>query len=176
MCNVVAENDNTAMDVLVSIMAELAVEFNISVDYCSHEAKASGGEPGDANRGRGATSMKDGGRLGYTLTTMAKEEAAAFGVAEDERKRLVRVDSAKVNICASQLTRWFRLVSVRLDNATAVYPNGDEVQTVDKWDPPEMFSGLETATLNAALERLAGGLPNGHRPKRSDIAAQNPTS
>jgi hypothetical protein len=157
------ENDNTAMDILISMLADLAIERNMSVDYCSHEAKAAGAEPGDPNRGRGAGAMKDGGRLGYTLTTMSKEEAAHFGLSEEERKRLIRLDSAKVNICAPQTARWFRLVTVNLGNATKTYPSGDDVQTVEPWAPAKMFEGLDSDALNGVLKKLGAGMPDGRK-------------
>jgi hypothetical protein len=39
-----------------------------------------GTEPGDADRGRGASALKDAARLVYTLNVMTKDEAKGFGI------------------------------------------------------------------------------------------------
>lgn len=159
----VKENDNDAMDALVTIMAQLSVEKNIAFDYASHEAKASGGEPGDANRARGAGAMKDGGRLMVTMTAMSKEEADAFGVAEEERRSLCRVDSAKFNLGPPQTAMWLRLVGVKLNNGNTTYPNGDEVQAAERWTPPKMFEGATSEDLNKIIDRLGAGMSDGRK-------------
>ena len=63
---------------------------------------------------------------------MSADDAALFGVTEAERRSLIRMDSAKVNIAPPATSaKWFRLVGVGLGNGTAEYPHGDEVQTVE---------------------------------------------
>jgi hypothetical protein len=73
---------------------------------------------------------------------MTQAEAEIFGVNDKDRTRLVRVDDAKINLSPHDPTAmWFRLVGVPLGN-TAVnprYPNGDVVQTVERWYPPDAF-------------------------------------
>jgi AAA domain len=158
----VEENDNGDMDVVVTLLASLAIEKRIAVDILSHERKSGGAAAGDVNRARGAGAMKDGGRLMYTNTWMTEDEAKAFGVAEDERRLLLRVDSAKVNLVKpTSASMWFKLVSVSLANGTETYPNGDEVQTVERWTPPGMFEGFSAVELNQALDRLRAGMGDG---------------
>jgi hypothetical protein len=155
------ENSNDDMDALVTILARLAIEKNIAVDILSHERK-NPGEAGDANRARGAGALKDGGRLMYTNTWMTEAERDAFNLTEEQRRFLFRVDSAKVNLARPSATmQWFRLVGVRLDNGDETYPNGDEVQTVERWTPPGLFEGFSTDELNRALERLRAGMGDG---------------
>jgi hypothetical protein len=171
----VEENDNGDMDAVITIIAQLAIEKNLAVDVLSHERKGSG-EAGDANRARGASSMKDGGRLMYTSTWMSEAEREAFNVTEEERRLLFRVDSAKVNLAPpSATTQWFKLVGVRLDNGNETYPNGDEVQTVEPWAPPALFDGFPTPNLNKALDELREGMGEGRRysaaPSAKDRAA-----
>ena len=158
----VEENSNDDMDAVITICAALAIEKCIAVDVSSHERKAGQPEAGDANRARGAGSMKDGGRLMYTNTSMTEVEAKTFGVSEDERRLLFRVDSAKVNLAPPSATaRWFKLVGVNLDNGNDTYPSGDSVQTVECWTPPAMFEGFSTADLNKALDKLRSGMGDG---------------
>ena len=138
----VEENDNNRMDQVIQILAELATEENIAVDFPHHTSKGRAAAPGDADRGRGASAVKDGARLVYTLTTMTPEEAKRFAIKEAERRLFFRVDSGKVNIAPpSRDAAWFKLVGVPLGNSSELYPNGDNVQTVEQWTPPETFEG-----------------------------------
>ena len=159
----VFENDNNLIDQVVQILAELAQQYDIAIDT-PHHVKKSSPDPGNADRARGASAQKDAYRLVYTLSTMNTEEAQGFGIPEEERRRYLRTDKAKVNITppAAKAT-WFRLVGVPLDNATALYPEGDEVQTVEPWTPPAAFDGLDTGTCNRILDAIDVGLPDGER-------------
>jgi len=58
---------------------------------------------------------------------------------------------------------WFKLVGVRLGNGNKDYPDGDEVQTVEPWSPPKTWEGLSSEMLNAALNDIDAGMPNGQR-------------
>ncbi len=112
----------------------------------------------------------------YTLTRMTDQEGETFGIRAEERRLYVRLDSSKVNIAPpSGEATWFKLVGVRLDNGTADYPNGDDVQTVVPWHPPKTWDGVSSAQANAALDEIEAGLPNGQRfsdaPKAAARAA-----
>jgi AAA domain len=159
----VEENNNSVIDDVVQVLTDLAAKHNVAVDAPHHTSKGQA-EPGNADRGRGASAMKDGGRLIYTLTAMSPEEAEAFTISEDERRRFVRMDSAKVNITPFMGTaKWFKLVGVRLGNATELYPNGDEVQTVEPWKPPETWADLSDDLINRILSEIDEGLADGSR-------------
>ena len=159
----IPENENSLIDEVIQVLTDLAVEKNIAIDVPHHTSKGTP-EPGNANRGRGASSMVDAGRLVTTLTPMSSEEATTFGIAEADRKQYVRLDNGKVNIIrGGGNPKWFRLVGVRLGNGTKLYPNGDEVQTVEPWQPPELWSDLSVDLLNRALTQIDAGLPDGNR-------------
>ena len=159
----VDENSNSAIDDVVQVLTDLADKHNIAVDAPHHTSKGIA-DPGNASRGRGASSMKDGGRLVYTLAPMSPEEAQAFGLKEEERRLLIRMDSGKVNIAPPMsAAKWFRLVGVPLNNATDLYPNSDEVQAVEPWTPPDTWAGLSHHTLNQVLTAIDAGLPDGNR-------------
>jgi hypothetical protein len=154
----VSENDNKMIDEVVQILSDLATKHNVAVDIPHHVRKGAA-DPGNADRWRGASSAKDAGRLVSSLTPMTNEEAVAFGVSDEERRFLIRLDNAKVNIAPpSSKAKWFRLVSVNLGNATDLYPNGDDVQTVERWHPPETWEGLDTAILNTVLNTIDRGI------------------
>jgi hypothetical protein len=174
------ENDNSAMDFVCDILIKLGIEYDVAIDAPHHTRKGTL-TPGDADTGRGASGMRDAARLVSTLTVMTEDEARMFDVVDVERFDYVRLDPAKVNIARrSQKATWFRLVNVRLDNGTRAedgspggdYPDGDNVQTVEPWAPPELWADLSTQALNAALSAIDAGLPNGHRYSDASAARE----
>ena len=72
----VPENDNSAMDKVASLASELAARLEIGLDLPHHIAKGAA-DPGNAERGRGASATKDAGRLVYTLSPMNGDEASS---------------------------------------------------------------------------------------------------
>ena len=157
------ENASGDMDFVCDLLVRLGVEFNIAVDSPHHVHKGTV-TPGDADAGRGSGSIRDSGRLVYTLVPMSEEEARAFGIPIADRRDYVRLDSAKVNITRNSLgATWFRLVGVPIDNGTPEYPNGDVIQVVEPWTPPETWAGLSSEALNAALDQIARGNEQGQR-------------
>ncbi len=75
----VSENDNNFIDKVANILAEIADKHNCAIDVLHHVAKGPS-DPGNADRGRGASALKDACRLVYTLTPMTPDEAKPFGV------------------------------------------------------------------------------------------------
>jgi hypothetical protein len=148
------ENDNNAIDHVAGILASLAVKYHCAVDAPHHMSKGAG-DPGNANRGRGASAFKDAARLVYTATVMTYKEANDFGIIESERRSYVRVDSGKLNITASGGgAMWYRLTGVMLGNCTETYPNGDNVQTVIPWTPPERKAEESFVVLHSVQQQI----------------------
>jgi hypothetical protein len=151
------ENSSGQMDFVCDLLATLGIEYNIGVDAPHHTRKGRL-EPGDSDGGRGSSASRDAGRLLYTLNQMSNEEAQRFGI---KNPRLyLRLDSAKVNLAPpAEEAEWFRLVSVPLDNGTDDYPNGDHIQTVEPWTPPDVCAGFDRADQDRVLDDIAAGLP-----------------
>jgi hypothetical protein len=169
-CHAVPENDNIAIDKVATMLTQMAVRHNIDVDAPHHVAKGPA-DPGNADKGRGASSFKNDARLVYTLNRMTPQEAEGFGVTEAERRFLIRMDSGKVNIAPPAWdAKWFRLVGVRIGNATELYPHGDEVQTVECWTPPSTWAGLSHVLLNQILNDIEAGMANGERYSAANAA------
>jgi RecA-family ATPase len=91
------ENDNNAMDAVADLLVQLAHEYNIAIDSPAHTRKGVTAA-GDADARRGASAVRDAGRLDYTLIPMSEDEAKAFGIKPEERRFYLRLDSAKVNL------------------------------------------------------------------------------
>jgi AAA domain-containing protein/bifunctional DNA primase/polymerase-like protein len=154
----IEENLNSAIDDVVQILTDLATKHNIAVD-APHHVRKGATEPGDAEAGRGASSLKDAARLVTTCMPMNEQEAKIFGIPQEDRREYIRIDSGKVNITkSSRNAQWFHLVNVPLDNMTTLYPAGDQVQTVEPWEPPNAWSGTSSVVLNAILTDIDQGL------------------
>jgi hypothetical protein len=53
---------------------------------------------------------------------------------------------------------------VRTDSKlTADYPEGDNVQTVESWIPPEIWDEFPIELQNLVLDKIDAGLPDGQR-------------
>lgn len=167
----VDENSNNHIDSVMQLLSDMASKHDIAIDVPHHVNKM-GGATGDANRGRGASAMKNAARLVYTLTAMSAEEANTFIVKEGERRQLVRVDSGKVNLAPASATKWFKLVGVELDNTSEDYPNGDNVHTVEPWFPPDIWEGLDVPMQNHILDDIEAGMDFGVRYSAHNSATE----
>lgn len=157
------ENDNAAMDAVADLLTQLGREYDIAMDSPAHTRKGMVAA-GDADARRGASAARDAGRLDYTLIPMSEDEAKAFGIPPEERREYLRLDSAKVNLLPPARTaQWFKLISVPLGNTTPDYPDGDYVQTLEPWKPPEILAGFMAEAIEATLKEIDAGLPNGQR-------------
>jgi hypothetical protein len=165
------ENSNNAIDFVCTMAAKMAIDHDCAIDLPHHTNKQVSRGPGDADRSRGASSMKDAARLVYTLNPMTTQEALQFGLTEADRRSLIRMDSGKVNIAPlSHEATWFRIVGVALDNGQGIYPAGDNVQTVEQWHPPKTWEGLDSALLNRILDDIDAGCPDGSRYSSANAA------
>jgi hypothetical protein len=157
------ENDNRAADFLARVLVRLAAEAKVAVVAAHHFRKGSAA-PGDIAAARGASAIIDAARLTFTLTRMSEAEADELDVPAEERPHLVRLDDGKVNLAPpAQATRWYRLVSIELGNGTDAYPNGDSVQAIERWAPPDFWRELSASLLNRVLDQIDAGLPDGER-------------
>ena len=57
----VEENGNNAIDYVCTLLVSIAIDLDCAVDLPHHASKGAA-TPGDANRGRGASAMKDAAR------------------------------------------------------------------------------------------------------------------
>jgi hypothetical protein len=171
------ENDNGAIDGVSIILAQIGADLNCGIDTSHHAPKASGSDPGDSGRARGASSFRDAARLLYTITAMSEAEREGFGITEAERRSLIRLDSAKVNIAPPSIeAKWFRIVGVPLGNRTELYPHGDEVPTVEPWQPPDLWRGISNVTANEILDQIERGPAEGRRYSASNRGADERTA
>lgn len=169
------ENENDAVDHVTRILVRIADECRGAVLALHHPRKGMAA-PGDIDAARGAGALIASGRVGLTLTPMSADEAGRMGISEEERRRLIRLDDGKANLALrGAATRWYRLASVNLENGTPAYPNGDNVQAIERWEAPSTWDGLPSELLNRILDDIDAGMPDGERyssaPRATDRAA-----
>jgi hypothetical protein len=149
------------MDKAASTFLQVAHDCGWAPDYVHHNRKGLT-LAGDPESARGASSLVTASRLLKTLTKMSEDEATALGVDETERKLLIRLDDAKINFAPpSEQAVCFKLVGVAIGNPTDHYPGGDNVQTVERWQPPYPFDGIDRTTIGAIFDKLQSGPSEG---------------
>lgn len=166
------ENFAGDMNYVCGLLTKMAIELAIAIDSPHHTRKGATA-PGDPDSGRGSTAIPAKSRLVYTLTVMSLEEAKAFNVDPEDRFSYLRLDSAKVNIAPhARRARWFKLVGVSLGNATEKYPDGDFVQAMEVWTPPETWQGMDADVIEAILSDIEQGMPNRQRYSNYNAAKE----
>ena len=121
------ENDNNSIQKAVDVLKHIAKEANVAIELVHHTRKATGGsdseaQAGNADEGRGASSLKDACRVVTTLARMAektgKERLINYA---DEGRLIVRLDSGKGNYSGPpESASWFKQVSVDIGNGDTV--------------------------------------------------------
>jgi hypothetical protein len=118
------ENDNNAMDQVVSIFKRLSGKSRIAINIAHHTKKIGGDtevHAGDAESGRGASSIKDAARAAVTIARMGKKTAEKLDIADEVRGDYIRMDVGKMNFAPhDSKANWFRIEQVILANRDSV--------------------------------------------------------
>lgn len=153
-CHEVAENDNPAINVVMSAWREVADETNCAIELVHHSRKTNGQEVTDED-GRGGSSQHGAARAMRVLNRMSKDEAERAGV--ENRRQHFRTTDGKMNLApGSDQDTWFQLVSVDLGNETEDRP-GDHVAVVAPWSWPNAFDGVQLADLKKVQDKVSEG-------------------
>ena len=116
----VSENDNTYIDKVVSAYKAMAGKLSIAINIVHHTRKTnndSESHAGDAESGRGASSLKDAARAVTTIARMPATTAKKLKILDDECGKYVRVDVGKSSFTVHETkAKWFYLESVRISN------------------------------------------------------------
>ena len=136
----VAENDNTAIDVVMKQFSQIAAGEGMAVEVVHHVRKPVQGGQVEAGVSdtRGASAAVNAARSVRILNAMSEAEAHQGRVAD--RRGYFRATDGKANYGPLGGAEWYRLVPVDL-------PNGDSVATVEAWKMPGVFEGVTTADL-----------------------------
>ena len=133
-----SENSNEEANLLMGALREIAERTGVAIILVHHTGKAAAQDMAAAGAGasRGASAFVDAARSVRQVARMSRSETAKLSIPSEEAWRYVRVDNGKANLAPAEGARWLRLVSVSLGNSTSKYPDGDYVQTVERWEPP----------------------------------------
>jgi hypothetical protein len=164
-CHEVAENDNSAMDMVVKEWGRVAERGNCAVHLVHHTRKPGGAESEvTTESSRGGSSQTDACRVVRPINRMSEKEATAAGV--DNRRLYFRTLHDKANLQPpAEKSDWFKLESVDLGNGPMGMP-GDSVGVVTKWELPDALAGM----TGADFEKVATVIRSGkwrHHPQSS---------
>jgi hypothetical protein len=136
----VPENDNVAADMVVKEWGSVADRGGCAVRLSHHTRK--GDVEITSESGRGASSVRDAGRVFRVFNRMTKEEADKAGIEGELRRRYYRTYPDKQNMAPpAETSDWFYLESVNLGNSPHSHINpldkGDSVGVTVRWQWPE---------------------------------------
>lgn len=104
----VQENDNAAMSQVISRFEAICRQTGAAVLFLHHVSKgmAVEGRQDEQQATRGAAAITDNCRWQGWMQTMSKQEAEAFGVDADNRKRYVKTGGNKENYGQASGEKW----------------------------------------------------------------------
>ena len=148
----VGENDNNAIDAVVSQWAAIADVTNCAIELLHHPRKTGGAEV-TVEDGRGASALLSASRSARVLNRMSAQEAEDAGLEKATAWRHFRVDNGKASMAPPpEKAYWYRLASVALNN-------GDDVGVATTWSWPDPFEGVTARDLRAAQKEVSEGGP-----------------
>jgi hypothetical protein len=147
----VRESDNGDMDLVCKEAFGTIAGKTRAVDLVHHPRKLA---PGESNTtvddARGASAVLGAVRVARTFNFMTTAEAAQIGIAEDDRRRHVRIENGKNNPGPIGKAHWVRIEVVNL-------ANGDAVAVSSSWTPPNPFDGVSINDLKLVQNRVQTG-------------------
>jgi hypothetical protein len=148
-------------------LVKLAADRRMAVVVAHHAAK--GRDPTSAESAMGAASFVNFARIALTIDPLSEKDASRVGVPPWEVKSIFRVLGVKQNFSPPDAgDRWFRHVSVELNNARPpVYLSGDKVAVVEPFQPGTSGPVYEPALVAAALRALDSSNPPSSPSKRA---------
>ncbi|QPC95033.1 AAA family ATPase [Mesorhizobium sp. INR15] len=152
----VVENDNMAIDLVIKQFWAPVIERTGIAAELIHHSKKLGGNEVNAESARGAGSLIGAARSAIALNGMTVEEANKANV--DSRHVHFRATDAKANMAPkSEQSRWYKIESVDLANATLERPASDHVGVVTSWHWPDAMQGMTAADLLAVQKAVNAG-------------------
>jgi AAA domain len=147
----VRESDNGDMDLVCKEAFGVIAGKTRAVDMVHHPRKLAPGESSTTvDDARGASAVLGAVRVARTLNFMTTAEAAQLGIAEDDRRRHVRIENGKNNPGPIGKAHWARI-------ETEILPNGDEVAVSSSWTPPNPFDGVTVDDLRLVQKVVKTG-------------------
>ena len=146
------ENDNMAMNAVVTQWAVVADRANCAIEIVHHTRKAQAMRSNVSyDDARGASALTDKARHVRRLVKMTPDEARLADIPEDQSWRYTREADSKDNLAPPTTDNSWR------EMRTVDLPNGDNVGVVEPWEWPDPFSDVTVHDLEAVKRALKGG-------------------
>lgn len=161
------ENDNKEINAVVRVFNRIAERTQCCFLLSHHVRKPPSGAAhanGDINAARGASALSGAVRSARTFGGMSKEDAERFGPTAldgdpmERRGWYMRSDDAKANLSPpAERATWFRRVSITLPGM----PDDDTVGVLERWAPPDPFTGFSMEQVTSVLREIDDGWRSG---------------
>ena len=154
-CHRITENDNIAIDMVVTVWPQIADETGCAIDLV-HHARKTGGNEVTVEDGRGASALLSRTRCARALNPMTAEEAEEARV--ENRRLHFRTFDGKANLAPpSDKSTWLRLASVDLGNSRDDRPS-DSVGVATSWEWPDPLQSVDATDLRAVQDTISKGV------------------
>ena len=157
----VDENDNGAMDALVTELNQISHDCECSVMLLAH-TKKTGGREASIDDARGGRAQLDALRAARMIRRMTEIEAKDLNIPKGEARLIIRIGDSKENLSPpADKSIWYKLNSVLLDNGRPfdTLENGepDNVQAVAPFTPPKDIEEISEGERNDIREAVFDG-------------------
>jgi hypothetical protein len=164
----VNENDNVQIDGVLTILRDLAHSTSSAVEVAHHFRKLNGDEA-NVDAIRGASSLAGACRSVRIVSAMNKEDAAKYGIDDEQRGFYSWLQNAKANnLPPTHKRHWVFMASVDLDNAQPPFES-DKIGVATSWVPPD--TGIELTAPEFRMIRGAIQQADPLKALRSDVRA-----
>jgi hypothetical protein len=151
-CHEVAENDNSAMDMIAKEWGRVADRGNCAVELVHHVRKGEEEITVESSRGGGA--FADACRTVRVLNRMTKEQGEQTGVAN--HRLYFRTYNDKANLVPpADKSDWFKIESVDLGNGPA--GESDMIGVVRQWQWPDAMAGITPDDFDKVAAAIRAG-------------------
>ncbi len=161
----ISENDNVAMNALVSAIRSIADKTKAAICLTHHTRKANNEEI-SVDHIRGAGSLIGAARSARVLNRVSVEEAIRLGVDHEKATGIFRVDDAKANLSPPADRAVYRRM------VGCVLGNGESVGVAEPFKLPDLFDGI-TAKDALKVQRLIGEAAERDEPYRESPQAKD---
>lgn len=150
----VNENDNMAINAVISQVREIADETNSGFGLVHHIRKGNG-EDANIDSVRGAGSLIGAARAARVINRISEKDAASVGIPLEMARGIFRVDDGKANLAPpAQKAVYRRMQGVQI-------ANGEFVGVATPFELPDEWAGMSEGVVNEILAQIDAGIGTG---------------
>lgn len=159
------ENDNMAVNAIVAEIRRVADETKAAIGLVHHIRKGNG-DDATIDSVRGAGSLIGAARAARVVNRMQPDDAARYGIDENEAKSIFRVDDGKANLAPPADAAVYRKMhGVKIDN-------GEWIGVCVPFKLPDAFDGISAKDAKRAQQIVADAHTDGSPLKESSQSPQ----